>query len=425
MAAMMGEAKGNARQGRVQARASAKKTLYWLGVEIAARKCTDHEADPKNPAGRPPGRRILLLWDIPSRANILVRADQPDPGGKVCRGKDLPRGADFEPTNTWRVTLSETIDSAPLEAEEAQLLREKHYNATIVERIDAHSDLARFRIQPDAPIPEFEPGQYVAVGLGNWEPRLEGTQPERVPEKKLRKLTRRAYSISCPMLDRENQLAPVNSIDYLEFYITLVRQSDAADKPPVLTPRLFKLGVGDRVEVQKKITGHYILQGIQPDDTVLMLGTGTGEAPHNAMATKLLAANHRGMIVNVTSVRNRSDLAYAVEHKELMSRFANYRYLPFTTRDPENLDPNHPEFVGKQYLQELFTTGRLAEAAGDPLDAANTHVFLCGNPAMIGYVPPGAEPPKTPGMLPLLAEAGFSNEADCEGAGCIRFEKYW
>jgi ferredoxin--NADP+ reductase len=337
-----------------------------------------------------------------------------------------PRKWNFEHKNQRRVTLSETIDSAPLRAEEVQQLREKLYNATIIERIDAHSDLARFRIRPDAGIPSFEPGQYVALGLGNWEPRIEGTQAEEVPEKRLRKLSRRAYSISCPMLDADGQLAPVDAIDYLEFYVTLVRQSDGPDKkPPVLTPRLFHLSAGDRIEVQKKITGHYTLSGIGPDDTVLMLGTGTGEAPHNAMVTKLLSHHHRGKIVNVTSVRRRIDLAYAVEHRELMERFRNYRYLPFTTRDPENLDPQHPGFVGKQYLQELFRSGKLAEAAGDPLAPSNTHVFLCGNPAMIGYVPPGAEPPPIPGMLPLLTEAGFRHDADAHGPGCIRFEKYW
>lgn len=322
--------------------------------------------------------------------------------------------------------MSETIDSAPLDAEEAQQLREQLYNATIIERIDAHSDLARFRIRPDAGIPEFEPGQYVALGLGNWEPRLEGTQPDQVPEKRLRKLSRRAYSISCPLLDNEGNLAPVNSIDYLEFYVTLVRQADSPDKqPPVLTPRLFRLTAGDRIEVQKKITGQYVLANVDPEDTVLMLGTGTGEAPHNAMAAKLLQQHHRGMIINVTSVRRRTDLAYAVEHKALMGCFDNYRYLPFTTRDPENLDPSHPGFVGKQYLQQLFTSGQLAEAAGDPLDPERTHVFLCGNPAMIGYVPPGSDPPPQPGMLPLLKQAGFSDAADCRGPGCVRFEKYW
>ena len=322
--------------------------------------------------------------------------------------------------------MSEAIDSAPLDAEEANELRDKFYNATITERIDVHEDLARFRIRPDAPIPPFKPGQYVALGLGNWEPRLVGTQAEQVPENKLRKLTRRAYSISCPMIDPSGALLPVDAVDYLEFYVTLVRHADSPDKkPPVFTPRLFALAVGDRIDVQKKITGHYTLENILPTDTILMLGTGTGEAPHNAMTAKLLADQHQGKIVNVTSVRRRADLAYAVEQAELMKRFPNYRYLPFTTRDPENLDTSHPHYVGKQYLQSLFTSGQLAAAADDPLSPKNTHVFLCGNPAMIGYVPPGADEPSTPGMLPLLRKAGFSDAHDAVGPGTIRFEKYW
>jgi ferredoxin--NADP+ reductase len=325
-----------------------------------------------------------------------------------------------------RITLSETIDSAPLDAEEASQLREKLYNATIIERIDAHSELARFRIRPDIPIPPFKPGQYVALGVGNWEPRLEGTQPEEVPEKNLRKLARRAYSISCPMIGPDQCVAPVDSIDYLEFYITLVRSADSPDKkPPVLTPRLFNMTVGDRIEVQKKITGNYTLEACGTEDTILMLGTGTGEAPHNAMVATLLAGNHRGRIVNVTSVRHRADLAYAIEHATLMKRYPQYRYLPFTTRDPENLDPSHPAYVGKQYLQDLLVSGRLAEAAGVEFSPANTHVFLCGNPAMIGYVPPGADLPEKPGMLPILRQAGFSDKNDSSGPGTIRFEKYW
>ncbi len=322
--------------------------------------------------------------------------------------------------------MSDTIDSAPLDAEEALQLREKLYNATIIERIDAHSELARFRIRPDNPIPPFKPGQYVALGIGNWEPRLHGTQKEEVPEKKLRKLSRRAYSISCPLLSPENRVAPVDTLDYLEFYITLVREAESPGaSPPVLTPRLFKFGVGDRLEVQKKIVGTYTLENIGPDDNVLMLGTGTGEAPHNAMSAKLLADQHRGRVINVTSVRKRADLAYALEHATLMNSYPNYRYLPFTTRDPENLDPSHPEYVGKQYLQDLFVSGQLAEAAGVELVPSTTHVFLCGNPAMIGYVPPGAEPPEKPGMLPILREAGFTDDADASGPGTIRFEKYW
>ena len=312
------------------------------------------------------------------------------------------------------------------DADEVRRLREQHYNATILERIDSHPDLARFRIRPDSPIPAFEPGQYVALGLGYWEPRLKGTQPEDVPPKRSRKIVRRAYSISCPMLDEEGNLAPVDAIDYLEFYVTLVRRgATAASKPPVLTPRLFGKVPGDRVVVEKKITGKYQLGQVSPDDTVLFMGTGTGEAPHNAMATTLLARGHRGRIINATSIRHRTDAAYLAEHAALMRRFPHYRYFALTTREPENVDPSHPNFVGKMYLQALFTSGRLAEMADDPLDPARTHVFLCGNPDMIGLVPPGAALPTEPGMLPLLSQAGFRDEPGGDVAGCVRYEKYW
>ena len=126
--------------------------------------------------------------------------------------------------------MSESIDSAPLSATEVSELSEKHYNAEIIERIDFNENLARFRVRPDAGTPTFEPGQYVTLGLGNWEPRLEGTQPEDVPEKKLRRVSQRAYSISCPMIAADGRLLPVQSVDYLEFYITLVREADSPDK---------------------------------------------------------------------------------------------------------------------------------------------------------------------------------------------------
>ncbi|MEO1529520.1 MAG: ferredoxin--NADP reductase [Planctomycetota bacterium] len=305
-------------------------------------------------------------------------------------------------------------------------LRKKHYNATVIERLDCHENLARFRIRPDAGVSPFEPGQYVTLGLGYWEPRLEGTQEEVVEEKKQTKLARRAYSISCPLTDPSGAVCPVGTLDYLEFYITLVRSADSPDKdPPVLTPRLFCLSTGERLAIGKKITGKYTLGNIDPDHTVLMLGTGTGEAPHNAMTAQLLADGHRGRIINACCGRYLGDLAYQAEHERLMRQYDNYFYLPCTTREPINLDPQHDGYVGKQYLQDLYTSGQLAEQAGDPLSPSNTHVFLCGNPSMIGYVPPGAEPPSTPGMITLLEANGFSSDGDHEGPGRIQFEKYW
>ena len=305
-------------------------------------------------------------------------------------------------------------------------LREKHYNATVVERIDSHENLARFQVRPDDGVPEFEAGQYVTLGLGFWEPRLEGTQPEEIPEKKLTKLAKRAYSISCPLLGDDGKVSPIDSLDFLEFYITLVRAAGSPDNaPPVLTPRLFCLSSGDRLAIGRKIVGAYTLGEIDPDATVLMLGTGTGEAPHNAMTATLLANGHRGRIVNACCVRYLGDLAYHPRHLSLMDQYPNYRYLPCTTREPINTNPELEGYVGKQYLQDLFTSGKLAESSDDALSPENTHVFLCGNPDMIGYTAPGEEPNETPGMLQLLESAGFRDDHHGTGPGRIQFEKYW
>jgi len=326
------------------------------------------------------------------------------------------------PLPSESLTSESSVDS--LDAETCRSLRDNQYNATLIERIDIHDDLFRVRVRPDAGIRPFEPGQYVAVGLGNWEPRLKPSQEENLEPKKMTKVVRRAYSISCPMISADGELAPCDKLDYLEFYIALVRQaSDPKGKPPALTPRLYGLNQGDRLVVESKITGHYTLAGIDSGDTILMLSTGTGEAPHNAMTAGLLHRGHHGRIINATTVRSHADLGYEREHRLLMERFPQYRYLAMTTRDPENLDPAHPRYVGKQYLQDMFTSGKLAELAGDPLDPANTHVFLCGNPAMIGLVKAGEPIPARPGMLPLLSAAGFTNEV--VGPGHVRFEKYW
>src|SRR6056297_1493496 len=67
---------------------------------------------------------------------------------------------------TGEPDLSDAIKEEMLDSEEVTRLREKHYNATIIQRIDVHSELARFRIRPDDPIVPFEAGQYVALGLG-------------------------------------------------------------------------------------------------------------------------------------------------------------------------------------------------------------------------------------------------------------------
>lgn len=299
------------------------------------------------------------------------------------------------------------------------------YNATVMSIAEVHSDLRIFRVAPDGGLPALEPGQYVSLALGNWEPRVAGADEEHLDEMRLRRMAKRAYSISCSILDDEGRLRRMSEFPYLEFYVTLVRHGDK--HPPALTPRLFLLEAGDRLFVEPHATGHYTLAGVQPDHDVFFLATGTGEAPHNAMIAELLARGHRGRIASAVCLRLKQDAAYRAVHEELARRYVNYRYLLLTTREPENLDHSRPDYTGKRYLQDVAASGELERQAGMPLDPQRAHVFLCGSPAMIGIA--GKELADTSraapgGMLALLMERGFLPDAP-HLPGNVHFERYW
>jgi ferredoxin--NADP+ reductase len=301
-------------------------------------------------------------------------------------------------------------------------LRRTKYNATVVWLHKAHSDLMRIRVKPDTGVQVHKPGQYTSLGLGYWEPRHPGCQEETLKPGDEGKLVRRAYSIGHAIADDGGMLRAAQK-EWLEFYIVLVRESDKPQAPG-LTPRLFLLKEGDRLNMVEKITGHYTLDPVQPGDTVLFLSTGTGEAPHNYMLWELLHRGHKGRILNACCVRYRRDLAYIATHEELMRRHSNYMYLALTTREADTVQH-------KVYIQDLISSGQLEERLGQPFDPARTHVFLCGNPKMIG-VPvkdrdTGERRYPTPlGVIEILEGRGFkADQHQPKVAGNIHFEEYW
>jgi ferredoxin--NADP+ reductase len=313
-----------------------------------------------------------------------------------------------------------------LDAQEVERLRREHYNATLIGVTSVHDDLRILRVVPDGGIPPFRGGQFTSLGLGYWEPRIDGAQEEPLDPSRLRRVVKRAYSLSCSLLDERGEILTAQRRSYFEFYVALVRYSD--ERPPSLTPRLFALAPGQRLFAEERVAGAYTLEGVAPTDNVLFLATGTGEAPHNAMIAELVVGGHRGRIASAVSVRHRHDLAYADAHRRLESRLGNYRYLALTTREPENLDAGHPSYVGKRHLQDYVRSGDLERDIGWSLDPKNTHVFLCGNPAMIG-VPvrvPGSDErhPQPGGMIELLVERGFVPDAP-RRPGNVHFERYW
>jgi ferredoxin--NADP+ reductase len=303
-------------------------------------------------------------------------------------------------------------------------LRRQKYNATVLRLLKVHPDLMVMRVRPDFPRPPHKPGQYTALGLGFWEPRFPGCDEEVLGPGDDTKLARRSYSISCSLLDRRGELLDISQTDWLEFYIVLVRESEK-EKPPALTPRLFMLREGDRLFVGEKIAGNYTLDPVRPDDTVVFLATGTGEAPHNYMLWDLLRRGHRGRILSACCVRYAQDLAYRSTHEELMRRYPRYTYLSLTTREPDVLTK------GKVYIQDLIASGRLEELLGQKLDPERAHVFLCGNPKMIGVPEKNRETgervyPKPTGVIELLEHRGFrSDQPQLKMKGNIHFEEYW
>lgn len=304
-------------------------------------------------------------------------------------------------------------------------LRRRHYNATVTLRRLVNDDLMILRVKPDVAEWPFEAGQYTTLGLGYWEPRVAGCDEEHVPAPLESSLVQRAYSISSPILDEHDRPVRVNEFGQMEFYVVLIRH--AGSRTPALTPRLFALDVGSRLFVGPHPKGHYTLAAVRPDDHVVMLATGTGEAPHNAMLGELLARGHRGRILCAVSVRQERDLAYLETHRRVERLWSNYRYVTITTREPRNVDPTHPEFVGKFRLQDFVRSGQISDALGVPFEPRTCHVFLCGNPAMVGI--PKEEHgqriyPQPTGMIEILERLGF--QADRPGhAGNIHFEKYW
>jgi ferredoxin--NADP+ reductase len=301
-------------------------------------------------------------------------------------------------------------------SDEIAQLRAARYNATVTYLHRIHSDLMILRVTPDFPRPAYKAGQYCSLGLGYLEERVEGCQAETLTDDETKRIVKRAYSISSSVETEHGVLRDMSQDQFAEFYIVLVRENPDG-RVPALTPRLFKLETGSRINLHEKFTGHYTLDPVKEEDAVVFLGTGTGEAPHNAMLGDLLCRKHAGTIVNACCVRYGRDLGYLELHQRLMKRYPNYRYLPLITREGER----------KRYIQDLVASGDL----DDVLDPARCHVYLCGNPAMIGVPTKDKETgariyPQPTGVIERLEARGFAaDNAAAKFKGTIHFEEYW
>jgi ferredoxin--NADP+ reductase len=142
---------------------------------------------------------------------------------------------------------------------------------------------------------------------------------------------------------------------------------------------------------------------------VALIATGTGLAPYMSMLRTYLTAGTERRFAVLHGARHSWDLGYRSELSTLRRVCPSFTYLPIVSRPAEEL----VEWRGAQgHVQDLWDHGELAAAWGFRPTPETTHVFLCGNPAMIES------------MSEQLAVEGF-REHSKKHPGEVHVERYW
>jgi len=268
----------------------------------------------------------------------------------------------------------------------------RELNAVLTARRDIAPGLAVFRVKPEGwDIREFKAGQYVVLGLPGSAPRCPEADEEETPAPP-EKLILRAYSIASSSIERE----------YIEFYVVLVESG-------ALTPRLFALDLGDRLFLGKKITGTFTLDRVPDNQHLVLIATGTGLAPYISMLRSRLLHAREGKVAVLHGARHSWDLGYRNELALVERDHANFDYIPSITRPANEKTPWSGE-VGR--MQEIWLRDPLSERWGFSPSSENTHILMCGNPAMIDT------------LIEILTEQGYQEHTK-KSPGNIHLERYW
>ena len=189
----------------------------------------------------------------------------------------------------------------------------------------------------------FVPGQYARLGLPDGE-----------------SLVWRAYSITSAPDD-----------DTLEFYSIVVPGGQ-------FTSRLDLLKVGDPIWLDRHVFGFMTGSRFADGEDLWMLATGTGVGPFISILRDQPTWQRWRHMVLVHCVRHPEELAYQDELAVLAAAAppGKLRLLQLVTRESAD-DHLHGR------ITTLLESGALEQAAGLALEAAQSRVMLCGNPAMI------------------------------------------
>lgn len=282
------------------------------------------------------------------------------------------------------------------------------YNAKI--QIIKENEQARvIRVFPDGPRLVYLPGQYGSLGLAS------PSKPE--------KLIKRPYSLSSSIVDLStNSLIDYRDTNYYEIYFNTFHESastEASSNQERLTPLLFQLKDGDRIFCGTKVTGYYTLKGVPADANVLLISSTTGESPSNGIVNQFLLENRSAKIAHILAGPPNWNSLYQAEQDWLVKNYKNYRFI-------NNREVGYAR-TESMLLNLISDSDYSISTIGFTLRPDQTHVFLCGDPLMVGAPKKlGAWQYEFPenGLLRILNQSKFELRTKFK-EGNVEYETYW
>jgi ferredoxin--NADP+ reductase len=224
-------------------------------------------------------------------------------------------------------------------------LQDKFYHAKILKRMDFAEDLWMIRVDPGGPF-SFKPGQYATLGVQ--------AEPKRIE---------RAYSIVSSPLESE-----------IEFFFELVPQGE-------LTPRLYKLQVGDQMLMRKSAKGLFTLDQKSGRTNHFLVCTVTGVAPFVSYVRTMYRAWKEGTFKGEHKlfILNGASKSWEFGYHDELCKFAAeapwLKYVPTVSRPWD--DSNWKGEFGR--VDDVLR--KYSDMWG--LDGTNSVAYLCGHPDMI------------------------------------------
>ena len=158
--------------------------------------------------------------------------------------------------------------------------------------------------------------------------------------------------------------------DILEFYSVSVPNGP-------LSTAMQKLKEGDNINIGPKGNGFLILNEIPITENIWMLATGTAIGPYLSILKTKDSWTKFKKVVLVHAVRYEKELTYQDTIRDIKDQYGDrFIYISYVSREKTNtsLRGRIPKDIGN---------GVLEKEANIQMNPNNTHVMICGNPAML------------------------------------------